>query len=120
MTLKVDFARDDLARRLADEAHDRQRRDALAAAQFADKAEMLALAEMKIDAVDRLGDAVARVEVRLQSIDAEKIVLSYGWRPSAAYILIRGSSRSRSPSPRKLNPAASTKIARPGSVETCG
>ena len=56
--VEQDRARDDPAGRIRDEPRDRQRRDALAAAGFADQPERLAVADVEADIVDRLDDAV--------------------------------------------------------------
>ena len=72
MALEKDLAVDDLAW-LADQPHDRQRGDALATAGFADEPEVLTFAQVKIHTVDGSGDAVTRVEIRSQPLDADKI-----------------------------------------------
>ena len=80
-----DRAGDDLARRIRDEAGDRQRRDALAAARFADQPERLAVADVEAHVVDRLDDAVGREEVGRQAADLEQVVglaaRPARWRP---------------------------------------
>ena len=55
-----------------DEAHDRERGHALAAARLADEAHDLAAVDVEVDAVDRADDAVARVERRPQAADVEQ------------------------------------------------
>ena len=59
-------------RLLGVQAHDRQAGDALARARLADDAERLALADRERDAVDRLDDAVVRLEVGLEVVDLEE------------------------------------------------
>src|SRR6185436_2063757 len=59
----------DAARRLRDEAHDRERGDALAAARFADDAERAAALEPEVDAVHGPHLAALRGEVRAQAFD---------------------------------------------------
>ena len=58
-----DVAGDDLARRVGDEPHDRQRRDRLARAGLADDAERLLTVEREAHAVDRLDHADVGEEV---------------------------------------------------------
>ena len=72
--VEQDRARDDPARRIRHEPRDRERRDALAAAGFADEAERLAVADVEADVVDRLDDAVGREEVGRQVADLEQVV----------------------------------------------
>ena len=62
---------DDPSGRVGDEAQDRQGRDALAAAGFADDRQRLAAPERKRDAVDGLHQPAARVEVGLQVVDLQ-------------------------------------------------
>ena len=73
---QVDTVEDDLAgvdpSRRHDEAHDRQARDALAAAGLADEAHDLAAVDVEVDAGDRPHHAVARVEARLQPAHVEQ------------------------------------------------
>src|SRR6266542_2502704 len=61
-----DLATDDLPGRLVDEAHDRQRGDALAAARFAHQGEPPTALDLEVDPVDRLDRAVHDVEVGTQ------------------------------------------------------
>src|SRR5437867_8816165 len=68
----VDRALDDAAGGLRDQAHDRERRDALAGAGFADDAERLALVDVEIDPINGADDALVGVKVRLQPLDLEQ------------------------------------------------
>ena len=76
--LEVDLAGNDAARRFADQPHDRKSGDAFAAAGLTDQAEVLALMQTKVDAIDGLCDAVAREEIRPETLDAEQIGLLRG------------------------------------------
>ena len=60
------LAADGARRALGQQAHDRQRGQALAAARFADQAQHLATAQREADAVDRLHHAAAQEEMRVQ------------------------------------------------------
>ena len=62
----------DLAGRLGNQAHDRQRRHALAAAAFADQAQDLAFLEVEGDTVDRAHRAAVGGEPGSQVADAEQ------------------------------------------------
>ena len=64
----------DLAGRAGDQAHDRERGHALAAAQFADQADGPAAADGKVDAVDGAEEAAVGVEVGPETADLEKLV----------------------------------------------
>ena len=55
-------------------------------------------------------------EIHMQVFDIKDLIL--GIVISAPYLFARGSRTSRSPSPKKLNARLTTKIARPGNVET--
>ena len=84
--VEQDLARLDLPG-LADEAHDRERGHALAAARLADEAHDLAAVDVEVDPVDGPDDAVAGVERRPQALDLEE-------RPLAA-LLARPARRRR-------------------------
>ena len=84
-----DRAGDDLARRIGDEARDRQRRHALAAARLADQPERLAVADVEADVVDRLDDAVRREEVGRQAADLEQVVGLAARSPALATASVR-------------------------------
>src|SRR6185369_7201447 len=62
----------DAAGRRRDQAHDRQRRDALAGARLTDDAERLALVDVQIDTIDGADDALVREEVGFQPLDLEQ------------------------------------------------
>jgi hypothetical protein len=74
---EADLAADDLAGRARDQAQDRERRHALAAARFADDAERLPRPDLERHAVDGLDRAVVGEEVGL-----EVLTSSTGDRPS--------------------------------------
>ena len=61
----------DLAGRGGDQAHKRERGDALARAAFADDAERFATLEVKRDIVDSVDDAILRLELDLQVTNFE-------------------------------------------------
>src|SRR5215207_10121417 len=69
---QLDRTRDDAARRIGDEPHQRQRRHALAAARFAHDCQGLARSDVEVDAVDRLDDALPRIEPGAEVFDLEK------------------------------------------------
>src|SRR5262249_44799475 len=69
--LKPDRAADDATRRVGDEAQDRERGHALAAARLADHAQRLAVAHRLGHAVHGAHPAIGREEVRLQAVDLE-------------------------------------------------
>ena len=86
--------------------HDREVRHALAAARLADEAERLARLELERDAVHGMDRALVGTKPDDQVVDVEE-------RASASARFIRGSSDSRRPSPRRLNPIALIEIAAP-------
>src|SRR6185295_3152580 len=96
-----------------DQAHDRERRHALAAARFADDAQRFAAPDIEGNTIHGAHHAVAAQEVRAQVAHRQ---YDLGIACHAIYIrrAMRGSSESRSPSPTRL--IASTAIAsiRPG------
>src|SRR4029453_11924783 len=71
LAAEQDLARD-LGPRRADEAHDREERDALAGARFAHDAERLAGGDGERDAVDGLDDAVLGREMDLEVLDLQQ------------------------------------------------
>ena len=86
---------DDAGGRLRDEPDDGEGRHRLAAARLADDADGLALLEVEAHAVDRVHDALAGEEVRLEIADGEERV-----RHQVSRVL--GSSASRRPSATKF------------------
>ena len=69
--VETDGAADDAAGRIGDEAHEGERRHALAATRLADDGQRLAALERERNAVDGLDQAGAGVEVGLQVLDLE-------------------------------------------------
>ena len=67
-----DLARDDLARRLGDQAHERQGGHALAAAALAHDAERLFLVQIERDIVDRFDHPVLGEKLGLEVFDLEQ------------------------------------------------
>ena len=97
------------------DAEQRERRDALAAARLADDAERLAGRDVERDAVDRVDDAAARPEAHLEAVDLEQRRARRHARPRSF-----GSSASRRPSPIRLNPSTDSTIATPGKMARNG
>ena len=97
---EADRARD--ARRGRQQAQNRLQRDALARAALADDAQDLARIHVEVDAAHRLDPAA---EGDAQVADPEEGGLGH---------VVWGSRRSRSPSPRKLKPSTTVRIAMPG------
>ena len=104
------------------QAHDRQVRHALAAAGLADEPEPLALLELEADPVDgvdrplvgaELDDQVLDVQERWRSGRGCRAGGTLRGRYGGGHRLSRGSSDSRSPSPRRLKPIAVIEIAAP-------
>ena len=69
--LEPDLARLALRRRRGQKAQDRQRRDGLAAARFADHGQRLAAIHLERDAVDRVDDPFGGVKADAQVVDPE-------------------------------------------------
>src|SRR5262249_18003485 len=84
IALEGDFAIDDLAGWRGDEAHQRERRNGLAAAGLAHDAERFAGHQVERDTIHGLDDAVLREELRLEIFDVQEWPLSVPLRlPSA-------------------------------------
>ena len=119
--LEADLAADDAAR-LLQQAHQRQRGDALAGARLADDAERLAGGDREADAVDRAHDAGVGEELRAQIAHFEDRRAGGAARARSAGTVAShaqrrrdlGSSQSRMPSPRKLKPSTTVRMAKPG------
>ena len=108
--------------RVRHQAHDGERRHALAAAGFADHAEDFAARERPAHIVDRAHDAVGRVECGAQVLDREHLCgrsrrtdrrRGDGIVPHSRFAK-RGSSMSRRPSPIRLMASTVTARTRPG------
>src|SRR3546814_14249843 len=100
----------------SDEAQDGAAGHRLARARRADYAELLA-AEREGDSAHRLDQSLARREGDLQVLDGEQrlccpLPFAHPWPP------LLGSSTSRRPSPSRLNPRLTMKMAMPGTVAT--
>src|SRR6266516_4695068 len=77
----------DLGRMFRQQAHDRERRHALAAAGFTDEAERRAIGEAEVDAVDRVrGSAVVAMEGDPQALDFDKWIRDHLLPAMAALI----------------------------------
>ncbi len=95
---------------LGQQPHQRQRRQALAAARFAHQPQHLAALQREAHAVDRLHHAAAQEEMGVQVADFEDRIAGKGrhsWRS-------RGSRRSRSQSPNRLTDSTRSVMAMPG------
>src|SRR5207244_11078595 len=103
------------ARRIGDEAHQRQRRHALAAARFAHDRQRLAGGNLEVDVIDRLDDALPRVEPRAEVLDLEKC--AHERCPQDRW---RGSRISRNASPKRLVPKTVRLMATPGKITSQG
>ena len=97
----------DPAGRLGQQPNDREVGHALAAAGLTDDPEPLALVQRKADPIDGVDRAVMGAELHDEVLDQQEC-------HGLAYRLSRGSSDSRNPSPRRLNPIALMTIAIPG------
>src|SRR5581483_9411200 len=98
VAIKLDAAGDNSAVR--QQSHQRQRRDRLAAAGFADEPERLAALQRKTDAAHGLRRAAAGVEADAEIADFDQ---GYGIRHAHRSRASLGSSKSRKPSPSKLS-----------------
>src|SRR5262249_38713586 len=110
--------------------HQRQRRHALARAGFAHDAERLAGMDLEAHAVDGAHRPVIGEELRLEVRNLEHGQIGRRGRrasPLGALPVARGdvhrrlafgSRKSRTPSPRKLKPSTTVKIAKPGKAAT--
>src|SRR5262249_48901620 len=90
-----DLALHDLAGRLRDQLHHRQRGPGLAAAGLAHHAERLALVDVEIDAVHRADGPFVREEVGLEVLDFEKTLGHVGSSQRQAAVISRNASRAR-------------------------
>src|SRR5262249_2093164 len=109
VALEADAAADDRPGRWH-EPHDRERRDALAGAGFTHEPQHLAALDGEADAVHRPHHARARGELRPEAVDREH------WHRARSYTFSRGSSVSRSQSPRRFTASTVSMMASPGSV----
>ena len=109
--VEADRAGHGAAEPVRQQAQHRQRGHALAAAGFADDAERLAGADRERHAVDGPRDAVLGEEVGLEVLDLEQ---GRGHGSPHMRRAMRGSSRSRSPSPTRLTASTTSASASPG------
>src|SRR3989442_1238218 len=107
-------AREDVPRRLRDEAQDRERRHGLAAPRLPDDAEGLAGMDVEGHAVDRARRAAAALgdEIRLEIAHPQQGLRHAVSRP--------GSRASRSASPTAVSAITTTAMASPGNSEVHG
>src|SRR5262249_6843945 len=106
LALEEDLALHDAPGRRGQKAKQRQRGHRLAGAGLADEAQRLARADREADAVDRLHQPPARGEVRVEIAHLE--------HGRAHTCRRRGSSQSRSQSPKRLKASTTSMIAAPG------
>src|SRR5215213_1236376 len=111
--MEEDAAGDELAGWHRHEPHDRARGDALTGARLTNQPQHFTRPNLQVDAVDRTDGTRAGPERKAQVFDLEQ------WRCTHR-CACRGSSTSRSPSPRRLNPRTASTIARPATNATCG
>ena len=121
---EVDAAEEDLAAgdpagRLRQETQQGQRGHALAAARLADDTERLVRRHIEAHAVDGMDEAGRGGELDPQVTDGEEGVAGRRGRrdeirDDLGHRLSRGSSASRRPSPRRLNPSTARMMAMPG------
>ena len=102
----------DAARRRAEQAHQSQRGDALAGAGLADDRQGFAGAYPERHPLDRIDRAAFAVEAHAEIVDGKDV----RHRCTSS----RGSSASRSPSPRKLKPVTAKVMTAPGRIASQG
>src|SRR5215831_5698583 len=107
LAVEQHLALDGASAALGQQAHQGERRHALAAARLAHQAQHLAAAQREAHAVDRLDHAAPQEEVGVQVADLEDRRLAHSCRSL-------GSSRSRSQSPNRLTDSTSKVMAMPG------
>src|SRR5262249_13030590 len=95
------------------QTNERQRRDRLAAAGFADKAERLAALDAERNAFGGRDAASLRLDVDAQVFDLDQ-------RRHARVLRDWGSRMSRSPSPSRFKPSTVKKMANPGNTDSHG
>src|SRR6185437_1513754 len=96
------------------QAHDRERGDALAAARFAHQPERFAAADLERDVLGRIVDGLPTGEGDVQAVDLEK------GPGHERRVVDCGSRMSRRPSPSRLRPSTVRKIATPGKIDSHG
>src|SRR5262249_35491279 len=112
---KPDAPAHDAPGRRGDEPQDRERGNALPAPRLPHHGERLARGEYQRDAVHRAHQAVVSEEVGLEVAQLQQ-PLAHARPP----VVRRGSSASRSPSPKKLNAITVRKMAVPGASSIHG
>src|SRR5262249_37066576 len=100
-----DLALHDTARRLGDEAHDAERRHALAAARLAHHAERLALVDVEVDAVHGAHHALVSEEVGLQPFEFQK---TFGHGPSSDAFYQRAVNSRNASTARRMSSASTS------------
>src|ERR1019366_5149718 len=93
------------------QTHHGQRGHAFAAAGLADQAQYFTAAHREAAAIDRLHDAAAQKEMRVQVADFQDSLVAHSWRN-------RGSIRSRNQSPNRFTDSTRSVIAMPGMIDT--
>src|SRR3990172_1900698 len=122
-----DLSADDFSRRRSDQAHDRKRSDALAAARLADQAEGFPFVDGKGHAVDSAHFTFGGEERRAQIFDVDQFshrciisAFRYPVRPPRTRLSMRGSKISRIASPIALNPKTANMMSSPGKTARWG
>src|SRR5688500_15933696 len=111
LAVEHDRALDDLAGRLRDESHERERGHGFAATGLAHDAQRLAGGDLARHSVDSTNVARTGGGVRVEVCDLEKVRQR---RRRLSQVFIRGSSASRSPSPTNVNASITTEMQMPG------
>ncbi len=109
--LEADAAGNGAAEPVRQQAQHGERRHALAAAGFADDAQRLAGTDRERHAVDGARDPVLGEELGLEALDLEQ---GRSHRSPHMRRAMRGSRRSRRPSPTRLTASTTSASARPG------
>ena len=118
--VEQDVARRDPGDRVREQAHQRQRRDALAATRFADQPQRLALVQLKGDVLDGIEHAAIAADADGETLDGEHGRFCGRAHHLARSSLKRGSRRSRSTSPTRLSENTVRMMAAPGNINSPG
>src|SRR5664280_488191 len=110
-SMEEDLASDDLARRVGNEAHDREGCNRFSATRLAHQAYNLSPVNSQVNTIHGRNNTILCVEKRTQILDINKY---FSIIHGTSYSFSFGSMASRRPSPKKLNPRTVMKIARPG------
>ena len=110
----------DLARRGGEQTHDGHSRRRFACAGFANEAQCFLAADVQIQVVYRIDDAVFGFVCHTQVIDVEQLILVFHVFHFVTLSLCQffslGSSASRRPSPKRLSESTVVTMNRPGKI----